>query len=75
MAVESKEVLHLVFIDKQGKQRTVRIPEPREDLTAQEIESAMQLLIDKDVLSHTFVSKKGAKVVETLTEEFDITVS
>lgn len=71
----SKEILHLIFIDDLGKTRTVRIPDPKETLTATEIETVMDKLITKNVLRDTFVNKKGAKVVETLTEEFDITVS
>jgi len=74
LANEVKEVLHMTFMDDGGKNRTMRVPDPRGDLTAAEILAAMEVLIETDILPWFGPRPKTAKVVETHTELFDITI-
>lgn len=73
-----KEVLHLGFINEDGKAVTFRIADPKEDLTAEEILEAMQTVIDRGVFTSSggdLVAAGSAKVVETITGEYDIDVN
>lgn len=78
METVTKEVLQLAFINEEGKAITFRIADPKEDLTAEQILGVMQTVIDKGVFTSSggdLVAASSAKVVETITDEYDINVN
>lgn len=78
MATVTKEVLHLGFINEDGKTTTFRIVDPKEDLTAEQILGVMQTVIDRAIFMSTggnLIAAGSAKVVETITDEYDINVN
>lgn len=78
METVTKEVLHLGFINEDGKTVTFRIADPKDDLTAEQILGAMQTVINRGVFTSSggnLVAASSAKVVETITDEYDINVN
>lgn len=68
------EVLVLSFRDlRSDKDRRLRIPNPRTDLTGQEIKEVMDLVAETKYFWNR-VTPKSAKIVKTVTSNFDITV-
>jgi len=51
---------------------TLRLTDPREDLEASEIQEVMQGLVDNQIFGTRFQAIKDAKVVETITEQFEV---
>ncbi|MFA5537108.1 MAG: DUF2922 domain-containing protein [Bacillota bacterium] len=49
--------LEMIFFTEEGKKATISIQDPKEDVTAQEVETVMGLIVDKDVLT-----SKGKKL-------------
>lgn len=71
-----RQVLELTFVAENGDAK-MRIPDPKEDLTSEDILTAMVEIIDGNAFTSSkgdFVTPKSAKVIETITEEFDIVV-
>lgn len=71
---EVKTVLHMRFDTDWTSSgvTTLRLADPREDLTGEEIQNAMQVLVDNQLYGSRFSSIRDAKVVETITEQFDV---
>ena len=66
-----EKTLYLTFRNEAGRRQSLTVPEPREDLTAVEVEAAMQLIIEKNIFTGSggnLVEAVEAKVVER-TEE------
>lgn len=63
-----KKVLVLEFIDSAAKRFSLRIPDPKEDLTTGEVRAAMEDIIEKDPFVRALVSIDQAYIVTT-TEE------
>lgn len=55
------------------KDRRLRIPNPRKDLTASEVKKAMDLVANNKLVWDDVVAK-SAKIVQTTTQQIDITV-
>lgn len=73
MAEKYTNILVLTFHQAStDKDRRLRIPSPREDLTAQEVKAAMDLVAQNELV-WSGVSAKGAKIVQTTTQQIDIT--
>lgn len=74
----TRNVLIMEFYDRSGTPRSIRLSDPKEDLTAATVESAMELFNDLNVFNsiseHGPGKLKGAKTVQTLTSKFDIVV-
>lgn len=68
------QVLHMAFLDGAGKQHTLRIPDPRTDITAVEVQAAMQKVIDTGLFGNKMTSLKGAKIIDTDTQDLNITI-
>jgi hypothetical protein len=49
MAITTDKVLRMTFSTVGGGSSNLTLPAPREDLTAEEIRDAMQLIIDKNI--------------------------
>lgn len=76
MSQKRKQVLQLSFIAEQGNV-TMRIPDPKEDLTSAQVLSVMEDIIEGNIFLSArgkFISPNSARVVDTITEEFDIVV-
>lgn len=75
----TKNVLVMEFLDAKGKTRSVRVTDPKPDLTAEVVESAMDVINSlnafKTISGEGPASIKGAKTVQTVTSNFDIVVN
>lgn len=74
----AEEVLHLTFLNEEKKKVTFRLTHPKKDLTSQEILDSMQMIIDLNAFTSSggdLKSPVSAKVVETITDEYDISVN
>lgn len=68
--------LELRFINELQRLVTVRVPNPKENLTTQEVSTVMDTLIDKNPFTssaHQLVEKASARIVSRAVE--DIAVS
>ena len=64
------QTLILVFIDADGKERNIRIDDPRIDLTPSEVETAMNSIVEKNVFAGSaLVSAAKAYIITTTTED------
>lgn len=74
----TRNVLIMEFYDLFSNLASIRIADPKEDLTAATVESAMELFVDLQVfnkISQDGPAKlKGARTVQTVTSNFDIVV-
>ena len=67
--------LLMTFKTTAGKNVSISVDEPREDITEKEISDAMTLILNKDIFfpnGSSLASLVGAKVVETGTTQFDL---
>ena len=72
MAISTRKNLRLVFDNTAGSTFTITLPEPKEDLTAAQIETAMDLVIARDIFTTTggnLVGKRDIKIVDTVTND------
>ncbi|HEU4962588.1 MAG TPA: DUF2922 domain-containing protein [Bacilli bacterium] len=70
-----KRELELIFLTVNNKKVKLVVPEPRADLTLDEVNTVMDLVIAKNVFGFTqgtIVAKEGARIVETAIEELAI---
>lgn len=64
------QTLILVFLDAEGKERNIRVDDPRVDLTPSEVETAMNDIVAKNVFAGSaLVSAAKAYIITTTTEE------
>ncbi|MGE5380032.1 MAG: DUF2922 domain-containing protein [Methylocystaceae bacterium] len=66
------KVLEMDFVNTAGKNATIRVLDPRDNLTQAEVEAAMDVIIAQNVFTLAggdLVSKKGAQVVTRDTTE------
>jgi hypothetical protein len=70
------QVLELKFDTANGKTMTLSVNEPKANLTANEVETAMQTIITSDIFHNNGSSVVGineARIVERIITEFDFT--
>jgi len=68
----NKKVLNMVFTAVDGTRMTLSMENPKATLTAAEIESAMDVVIAKNIFlsgGGDLVAKEDAKVVDTTTND------
>lgn len=73
MAENNKLVM--VFKNRIGKNVTLSIDDPRDDLTEEQIKAAMELIIEKNIFkknNHTFVEAVDAQIVNSQINEYDL---
>ena len=76
----TQTILRMDFINYKGETVSVKLPDPREDLTAEEVLNAMELLNNTRVLYNIhgayFVpgKPKGAKIINTTANKFAIEI-
>jgi len=64
--------LRMVFRNQSDKNVTFSLDNPRTDLTAEEIETAMDLVIDRNIFTSSggdLVSKQDIKLIDTTTDD------
>ena len=75
----TRNVLVMEFKDGDGKLRSIRVSDPKTDLTAATVEAAMELINDlnafNSISQYGPATIKGAKTVQTVTSNFDIVVN
>lgn len=64
------QTLVLVFLDAEGKERNIRIDDPRPDLEPTDVETAMNSIVAKNIFAGSaLVSAAKAYIITTTTEE------
>ena len=75
----TRNVLVMEFNDATGKLRSIRVSDPKPDLTADVVEAAMDVINSlnafRTISEAGPASIKGAKTVQTVTSNFDIVVN
>ena len=69
MAISTSKNLRLVFNTTAGSSFTITLPEPKEDLTAAQVETVMDLIIAKDVFTTSggnITAKRDIKIIDTV---------
>jgi hypothetical protein len=72
MASTTKKVLRMTFNNASGSAVTITLPEPKESLTAAQIEAVMEQIIAKNIFLTSggeLISKRDVKVVDTTTDD------
>ena len=74
-----KNALVMEFTDALGKLRSIRVTDPKPDLTAEVVEAAMDVINSLNafvtISGEGPASIKGAKTIQTVTSSFDIVVN
>ena len=74
--IETKLVM--TFLNTLGKKVSLFVTDPREDLKEEEIKSAMDVIIEKNIFEPNgvdIVASVDARIVQTETTEFDLKVA
>lgn len=75
----TRNVLVMEFKDYGGKNRSIRVSDPKPDLTAATVEATMELINDLNAFNSISqfgpATLKGAKTVQTVTNNFDIVIN
>lgn len=75
--MELKKRLVMTFKTNLDKRVSISVDSPREDLTEQEIKTAMDTILAKDIFSfdgQNLATAVEAKVIETGTTEYDLVI-
>lgn len=64
-----KKVLVMDFIDSAAKRFSFRVPDPKDDLSPDDVYEAMQALIAKDAFIRTLTTIERAFIVTTTEEQ------
>jgi hypothetical protein len=70
--VSTRKVIRMTFLDSGGTRYVLTIPNPRDDITEQEILSVMDLILQKNLIvgrSGDLTSKVDARIVETTSND------
>ena len=73
--MEVKKKLMMTFKTDEDNNVSISLDEPRDNITEQEIQNAMNIILNNDIFApngETLISLVGAKIVETGTTEFDL---
>lgn len=72
MGVSTRKFIRMTFLDSGGTRYMITIPNPRDDITNQEILNVMDLILQKNIIAGRngdLVSKVDARIVETTTND------
>lgn len=75
--MEENKKLVMTFKNEVGKEVSISIEDPKDDLTEQQIKTAMELIVEKNIFkknNYAFVSAVKAEVVNTQTTEYDLVI-
>jgi len=68
----TRKVLRMTFNNALGGSVSITLPEPREDVTAAEIEAVMETIIAKNIFASSggdLLAKRDIKVIDTNTND------
>lgn len=71
----TQRTLEMVFANAAGRRVTIRVPDARPDLTAAEVDAAMEQILSKNIFTSSggdLVGQLGARVVTQDTVELEI---
>ena len=69
------KTLELIFETAAGKNVTLSVDDPRETLTAQELQAGMQTIIAQNVFEvegSSFASAKSARIIDRTVVEYEV---
>ncbi|RNF41116.1 DUF2922 domain-containing protein [Planococcus salinus] len=69
------KTLELIFETAAGKSVTLSVDDPKEDLTAQELQEGMETIITQNIFEvegAAFASVKGARVIDRNVTEYEV---
>ena len=72
--VENSKLV-MTFKNRIGKNVTLSIDDPRDDLTEEQIKAVMELIIEKNIFkknNHTFVEAVDAQIINSQTDDYDL---
>ncbi|MDK2887888.1 Protein of unknown function [Desulfofundulus australicus DSM 11792] len=72
MAITTTQTLRMVFKNESGSNFTISLDNPRDNITAAEIEAVMDLIISKNVFQTgggALVSKQDVQIVDRTTND------
>ncbi len=72
MAITTTQTLRMVFKNESGSNFTISLDNPRDNITATEIEAVMDLIISKNVFQTgggALVSKQDVQIVDRTTND------
>lgn len=72
MPVTSAQTLRLVFRNEAGKNVTISLDNPKDDLTAAQIEAAMDVVIARNIFTSSggdLVAKQDVRIIDTTTND------
>lgn len=75
--MEEKRKLVMYFKNEDDKLISITVDEPKESLTEEEIKTAMELIIAKDIFkkdTFSLTTASEAKIINTETTEYDLIV-
>lgn len=75
--MEESKKLVMTFKNEVGKEVSISIEDPKDDLTEQQIKTAMELIVEKNIFkknNYGFVSTVKAEIVNTQTTPYDLVI-
>jgi len=72
MAVTTRKTLRMTFETSGGNAYSITLPEPKDDLTGQQIEEAMDLIIARNIFltpGGELAAKRDIKIIDTTTDD------
>ncbi|MBU5335476.1 DUF2922 domain-containing protein [Intestinibacter bartlettii] len=73
--MDENKKLVMIFKNSAGKKVSISIDDPKDDITEQEIKTAMELIVTKNVFKkndYALVEAVEAQIVTTDTTEYDL---
>ena len=65
-------ILYMSFKDVDGKTRTIKVYDPRTDITGPELRTAMETIQTKNIFGWKIASLEAAKLVTKTVEEMEV---
>lgn len=66
------KVLYLDFVDSLGKKFSIQVPNPKEEISPNEIKSAMGIIKEKNIFERTIAAIDGARIVTRAVEDIEL---
>ena len=73
--MDENKKLVMIFRNSAGKNVTISIDDPKDDLTEEQIKTAMELIVEKNVIKkndYALVEAVEAQIVTTQTTDYDL---
>lgn len=70
--MKKEKVLYLQFRDAESKIKSIKVYDPREDLTGMDVLTTMELIKDSGIFGPNAKAIEGAKIIERTITDVDI---